>query len=215
MNVALPRLQNNLDATRNLVRLIKQDVTLNSVTIQCEDISHIKASSFTGSELKLEKITATEARLEKAGFTDVELLDCSLVATVFSGSSWRRVLFKNSRCSGIQLQTSTLRDVTFINCKLDLANFRFAKLTNVHFKECAIIDTDFYSAELNNVTFEKCDLDKAEFSGSKLKKVDLRSSDITNISGITSLAGSIIDPVQLIGLAPRLASELKITVKDD
>jgi len=57
-------------------------------------------------------------------------------------------------------------------------------------------------------------MNKTEFSGSKLKQTDFRTSDITNISSISSLAGATIDSVQLIALAPMLANELKIQVED-
>jgi uncharacterized protein YjbI with pentapeptide repeats len=76
-------------------------------------------------------------------------------------------------------------------------------------------EADFYAAELENVDFDSCSLDKTEFSSSKLKHVDLRSSAIATISGISSLAGAMIDSMQLELLAPLLANELKLVVKDD
>lgn len=123
-------------------------------------------------------------------------------------------MVKNSRCSGLQLQQSTLKDVTFTGSKLNLTNFRFSKLSNVLFEDCILDETDFYMAELKNVSFENCTIDKPEFSSTKFKNVDLRTSVLTNISGINSFSGVIIDSTQLISLAPELAHELNITVKD-
>lgn len=76
-------------------------------------------------------------------------------------------------------------------------------------------EDDFYSAELCKVAFLNCTMEKTEFSGSKLKQVDLRTSHIAGISGISGLAGATIDSTQLVALAPILAAELKIEIKDE
>jgi uncharacterized protein YjbI with pentapeptide repeats len=215
MSATLPSLSKNLDILTNLRALIGKDEALSAVIIRNESISGLRVRAFGANELRLEKVNASEAILERTGFSDVELLNCDMIATKLPESSWRRVLIDSSRCSGVQLQTSILKDVTFINCKLNFANFRFSKLKKVSFKDCVLDEADFYSAELESVDFENCSLDKTEFSNAKLKHVDLRSSEITGVSGISSLAGAIIDSMQLVRLAPLLASECKIIVKDD
>lgn len=214
MIATLPQLPANLEELKNLKQLIMRDETLMSAVLCNEDIGQINAKSFSASEVKLEKLTATSAILERTSFSDIEVANSDLIAVKFSGASWRRVRLQGSRCSGIQLQNSILTDITFADCKLDLANFRFSKLTNIHFKDCVLDEADFYSAELHKVTFQNCSMNKTEFSGSKLKTVDLRSSDILNISGVASLAGSTIDSMQLMAIAPILANELRISVKD-
>ncbi len=215
MKITAPQLSNDLPVLSNLKQLIKRDETLSSAIISDEDISQLTVKSFAATELRLQKVNVTQARLERTSFSDVEFVNCALIASEFPDSSWRRVAVKGSRCSGLQLQTSTLKDVTFNDCKLNLANFRFSKLTNVCFKDCILDQADFYQSELKNVAFLNCVLDKAEFSASKLKQVDFRSSEITGILGIKSLAGAIIDSAQLMALAPILANELMIEVKDD
>jgi uncharacterized protein YjbI with pentapeptide repeats len=215
MKIALPQISDNLETLQNLRRLILRDETLTTAHIQNEDLSQFKSKSFAANELRLEKVLFGEARLEKTSFSDAEFINCDLTATVFSEASWRRTAVKNCRGSGLQLQVSTLKDVTFTGCKLDLANFRFAKLTNVLFEDCVLDEADFYNAHLKNVWFQGCILHKTEFSGAKLDKVDLRTSDITTISGISTLAGATIDSTQLIALAPLLAHELKIIVDDN
>jgi uncharacterized protein YjbI with pentapeptide repeats len=215
MNVALPSLPKNLDTLKNLRSLIGKDEALSAAIIRNENINGLRMRAFSANELRLEKIDASQATLEKTDFSDVELFNCDLIATKMPESSWRRVLIDSSRCSGIQLQASMLKDVTFINCKLNVANFRFSKLKHISFRGCTLDEADFYAAELESVDFENCNLDKTEFSNSKLKHVDLRSSEIAGISGIASLAGAIIDSMQLVSLAPLLASEFRIIVKDD
>jgi len=214
MNIAAARLPKDLPVLEHLRQLIDSDETLLTAVVRNEDISQLVAKSFSAAELRLEKVDATQAKLEKTGFSDVELVNCDLIATAFPEASWHRVVVKNSRCSGLQLQNGTLKDITFSGCKLNLANFRFSKLTNVCFDDCVLDEADFYAAELQNVVFLNCLLNKTEFSGSKLKRVDFRSSDILTILGLSSLAGAIIDSTQLVTLAPLLASVLKIEVKD-
>jgi uncharacterized protein YjbI with pentapeptide repeats len=120
----------------------------------------------------------------------------------------------DSRCSGAQFQMCSIQDVVFKGCKLDLVNFRFAKLKNVIFRDCLVSDTDFYNAELTNVRFDKCNIEKIELSGTKNKNLDLRSSQLGSIHGSGSLKGAIIDQMQLMQLAPYLAQEIGLTIKD-
>jgi uncharacterized protein YjbI with pentapeptide repeats len=214
MTIAAARLPKDLPVVEHLKQLIMSDETLLTATIRNEDISQLIAKSFSAAELRLEKVNATQAKLEKTSFSDVELVNCDLIATGFPEASWRRVVIKNSRCSGLQLQTGTLKDITFSGCKLNLANFRFSKLSNVCFQDCVLDEADFYAAQLQNVAFVNCNLNKTEFSGAKLRRVDFRTSDILAVLGIGSLAGAIIDSAQLIALAPLLASVLKIEVRD-
>jgi uncharacterized protein YjbI with pentapeptide repeats len=214
MNIVLPTIGHNLDLLEGLRKLIESDTVLSAASLHSEDISGLHVRNFSANEVRFEKVTFTEARLDKTGFSDIELLNCDLIASAMPEASWRRVLVQDSRCSGMQLQTSALRDITFSNCKLDVANFRFSKFKNVRFKDCILDEADFYAAELENVDFQNCRMDMASFSGAKLKGVDFRSSDITGIVGINGLAGGIIDSMQLITLAPLLAATLKIVVAD-
>lgn len=214
MNIAAARIPKDLPVLEHLRKLILGDETLSAAVIRNDDISHLIAKSFSASEIRLEKVNATQAKLEKTSFSDVVLVNCDLIATALPEASWCRVAIKNSRCSGLQLQPSTLKDVTFTGCKLNLANFRLSKLTNICFADCVLDEADFYAAELQNVVFMNCTLDKTEFSSAKLRRVDFRTSDIIGVKGIGSLAGAIIDSAQLVTLAPLLASVLKIEVRD-
>jgi uncharacterized protein YjbI with pentapeptide repeats len=214
MRIDLPQLSVSLSIQINLDKLILQDKTLTSAQIKNEDITNINVRSFAANESRLENIIANKVKLENTNFTDVLIIDSELTAAAMSDASWRRVQIKTSRCGGLQLQASDLKDVTFTGCKLNLVNFRQSKLTNVAFEDCILDEADFNAAELKNVYFHKCLLDKAEFSNSKLSKVDFRTSDINRVLGISSFAGAIIDSLQLTSIAPVLASELNIDVRD-
>jgi len=213
--IATPQLPNQLTTISNPIQAIKSDESLYEILIIDADLSSQSVKALDISDSKLEKIVASEANLERLAFRDVVLLHSDFTATNCAEASWQRVLLENMRCSGLKLQTSTLKDVTFRDCKLDLANFRFSKLKNVCFIDCILNEADFYASKLDNVQFQSCSLDKTEFSSAKLKQVDLRTSEISNISGISSLTGATIDSTQLIAIAPILANEAQIKVIDD
>ena len=115
--------------------------------------------------------------------------------------------------AGVDFSRSTLHDVVFEDCKLDMANFRFTKLKRVRFVNCMMNETDFQVAELSEVDFESCHLEKVEFAQCKIKQVDVRTSQLYDIRSWQSLKGLIIDPTQLVMIAPELANELGIVVK--
>jgi uncharacterized protein YjbI with pentapeptide repeats len=215
MKIALPQLPRELELLRGLPKLIEDDETVTAATFHAEDITGLIARSFTASETRFERLQATQSQLVRTSFSDVELASCELIATAFPESSWRRGLVKESRCSGIQLQNSALKDITLTGCKLSMANFRFCDMFNVHFKDCALDEADFYGASLKHVWFQDCALGRTQFSTAKLSNADFRTSNITDVLGISSFSGAIIDSMQLIALAPVLANEFKITVKDD
>lgn len=209
-----PKIPPKLVRLDNLQAALRHDDSLSGFSVSNQAIAKAKTKALTITESKLEKITASEANFEKLGLSDVLFERCDLTATNCAESSWRRVYFKNMRCSGLKLQTSMLKDVLFEDCKLDLSNFRFTKMKNVLFIDCVLDEADFYSAELDNVQFQSCSLFKTEFSAAKCKSVDLRTSEIADVLGIEGLKGATIDGVQLISLAPLLASQLGLKIKN-
>ena len=116
--------------------------------------------------------------------------------------------------TGLDLSRSTLKDVTFEGCKLDMVNVRFAKLTRVQFIDCIMNEADFQAAELTDVAFQNSHLEKVEFGQCKLKSVDARSSQLFDIRGWQSLKGLTIDSAQLVSIAPQLAVELGLVIKE-
>jgi uncharacterized protein YjbI with pentapeptide repeats len=73
---------------------------------------------------------------------------------------------------------------------------------------------DFYHATLKNVTFVGCDIENVEFSGSILTHVDLTASRIVSLRGLRGLKGAWISAEQLVQLAPALAQEIGVIIKD-
>ena len=93
-------------------------------------------------------------------------------------------------------------------------NFRGGALTDVRFENCLLPDADFSGAILHRVSFGGCILTGADFTHATCTSVDLRGASLGIADGLGSLAGSTIDSVQLLALAPQLAQHLGITVAD-
>lgn len=185
-----------------------EDSSLDNLVI---DISH-RNFSITRSLINKSDFTASD--LEGLGLDNVIVKNCTITAGKFSEASWHTVLVSNSRCSGIQLDRSTLKNVTFRGCKLDIANLRYARLTNVLFDSCVIDEMDLYNAELKNVRFVNCEINNLELQNTKMKNVDLRESTLIRVKRVADLKGALITSEQLIFLSPQLAQQSGITVED-
>jgi len=116
------------------------------------------------------------------------------------------------RMTGVTLAEIDAEDVAFHGCRLDLASFRAGRIGRVAFEDCVLDEADFYGATLRHVRFTQSRLHRIELEQAQLSSVDLRTSDVEDPRG--ELRGSIIDSVQLAGLAPLLAARLGIKVDD-
>ena len=75
-------------------------------------------------------------------------------------------------------------------------------------------DVDFGGATIKRARFPGCTLTGADFSRAALDKVDLRGADLDITAGYESLRGAIISTAQLLSMAPSLARQIGIVVRD-
>ena len=214
MKLARPDVPNDLQPVTDLAALLRKDEVLSGLSIQDVDVAELRAKGMVLHESSLVKCNFAQASLEKAQLRDCVMEACDLTATVLADSSWHALEVNGSRCSGLQLQNSLLKNVRFRDCKLDLANFRFARLEHVVFENCMIKDLDLYNAQAKHVAFIGCDIEDVEFSGAQLHDVDLTESALLSIKGLHGLKGASISQEQLVRLAPYMATELGLVVKD-
>lgn len=214
MKIAKPQLVKELSEEGQVRKRAEQDEELSELSATEVDLSAIEVKSLEIREVRLNKVDLSSAKISKLSIRDSILDNCVGVAVNAEDSSWHRVEWQGGRADGLTATNSHFESVVFSDCKLDLSNFRFAKLKNVLFEDCSLQGADFYEAVLHSVSFEKCVMGDVQFSGVKCRNVDLRTSDITLIKGIDSLRGAIIDQTQLVSLAPMLAHQLGIEVKD-
>lgn len=123
--------------------------------------------------------------------------------------------FRNTRASGVQMYESKQKYVTYNDCKLDLANFSGSQLKKVRFENCLLYNVDFTNVLFDGVTFMGCELEKTNFSNARVKGLDLRSSRLSEVIGSASLKGALVTYDQLLELAPSLAQDIGLVIKDD
>lgn len=215
MKIISPSVPDELTSVEKEVsHLLYADETVRELHFTHGEASGLRAKALTLNESLIETTDLSQSTIESFSTRDCLFRDCDLTACSFASSGWHAVEVAGSRCSGIQLQSSTLKNVRFKGCKLDMANFRFAQLTNVIFEDCIITEMDFYNAKLKDVVFSGCDIEDVEFSGATLKNVDLTESYIVSLKGVQSLKGASLTHPQLISLAPYFADALGITIKN-
>jgi uncharacterized protein YjbI with pentapeptide repeats len=190
------------------------EASLDHISLKDTDASGLHARNLSLDESLLDKVSLSEARLDKLSISDSLLRHCDLAAASCGESSLIRIHIIGGRMTGTDFSRSTLKDVTFEDCKLDMANFRFAKFKRVQFINCMMSETDFQGAELIEIAFQASHLERVMFDQCTIKSVDARTSQLFDIRGWQALRGLVVDSVQLTTIAPQLASELGLVIKD-
>ena len=165
-------------------------------------------------ECAFSDVTLDDVALRKARLSDLWLRDVRLLSADLAGSSWLDSTFIACSGAGIQAFDGSFQRVVFSECKLDSWNFRGATLRGVTFDRCLLRDTDFGGANLKQVKFPGCTLTRTDFSRVTLDTVDLRGAELDITAGYESLRGAIMNTAQLMSIAPVLARQIGIVVKD-
>lgn len=211
MKVALPRLSPELIEAK--LNDLEEDNELVDASVIDQDGTGLVVLGLQLESVVFDKVILTAAHFERVNARDIVLKYSETSSSSFSNGAINRATFDNCRMTGVDFNKTTLHDVTFRNCKLDMANFRFADLRRVQFIECSFVESDFLGALVHDTTFESCTLERTVFTQIKCKLLDLRTSDLYEIVGWSSLRGAVIDGVQLASAAPYLAQELGISVR--
>ena len=180
-----------------------------------EEASNTNVAALELSGVMIERVNFMGAQFGRINAHDVLITQSDFSSASLADGSCNRIRFTNCRLTGLDVSKTALHDVVFQGCKLNLANFRFADLRRVQFVDCTFEETDFLGAALHDVSFQSCTLDRTVFNQIKAKKLDLRTSQLYEISGWQFLRGATIDNVQLSAVAPYLAHELGLIVRDD
>ncbi len=213
MKLLHPDIPTDLSDVEDVTPLLYTDDKLRGLHIENAAIVNLRLKAMAIEESLIQKTDFSQTHIEKFETKDSRFKDCDMTATSFANSSWHVVEVIGTRCSGIQLQTSKLKNVLFKGCKLELVNFRFSTLENVIFEDCMINDLDFYNATLKNVTFSGSSIEDISFAGAHLKNVDLSDAQIMSVKNTTGLKGATINYEQLMFLAPYFAQEMGLIIK--
>jgi uncharacterized protein YjbI with pentapeptide repeats len=174
-------------------------------------------AALEGSELEGARLVSAD--LSGRRIDDLRLTDCVLGGPNLSnlrgrGATLRRVLVRNGRLTGLELNEADLTDVTFADCLIDLASFAGSTLTAVTFDGCILRQTDFLEAKLDSVRFHDCDLGEADLRGARLHRCELRRTRLIGLQGIESLRGAAMEWPDIVEMAGVWAAALGIRVLD-
>lgn len=166
----------------------------------------------------------TQSRIHDCDLDAVDLRDGLIAECVFdlinagtlntAGANWRDVRLQQVRIGSLQAFDATLTRVIARNARLDFVNLRAAKLHDVRFEKCTISDLDLGSATARRVSFADCRIDRVDCFHADLEHVDFSESHIETFDDIGHLRGAVINPAQVVALAPAMASHLGLTVRD-
>ncbi len=153
--------------------------------------------------------------LRAAVFNEVWLHGSRFVGAGLADSDWQDCAAESCVLAGTQAYGARLRRVVFRRCKFDSVNLREAALREVRFEDCVLRDVDLSGARLTEVSFPGCALERLRLTGARLSRVDLRRTDPLDLAdGWAALRGATISTGQLLDMAPALARELGVTVRD-
>ncbi len=178
------------------------------------DWSEVRAAGGVIKRSRLEGVRFSGARMRSLRLVDCIIADCDLSNADLGAAELNRVVFERCRMTGLGAGGVQAESVALRECSLELANFRGAQLRGVAFDDCELDDADFAAAVLREVRFEHSRLRRVLIDGLRLTRVDFRGSVLEPDGDVAALRGAIIDSLQLVELAPLLASGLGLTVRD-
>lgn len=128
---------------------------------------------------------------------------------------WRDLRFDGARLGSIEAYEASWHAVHFVGCKLSFMNLRGAELLDVAFTDCIIEELDLVGTTARRVAFYDSRVSRLNLQHARLEHVDLRGADFEEITWLDGLRGTTISPLQLELLAPLLAHEMGITIREN
>jgi len=188
------------------------DFSVTGLELAAADLTAADTSYAEISASRFSEVLLSGSSWRRASLADTELGGCDLANAHFVDSGWQRVTIRRSRLTGLQLAGCSLRNVKISDCGVNLINLRSAELQRVEFVGCSLVGSDWGAARLTDVGFTDCDLTEAAFSNARMARVRFVRCRLVRLSGVTGLAGSVIDRGDLLELAETLAASVGITV---
>lgn len=159
----------------------------------------------------LEFSAVTNTNLSGTVFSALEIADVTVDRSVLSNGRWeqttaRRVEITDSQLVGWQAQFSMAADVYIADCRADFAGISIGTTKGaVVFERCRFMNASFLG-DLSKAVFIDCAFPGADFARvSKAQGCDMRRSDLSGVTGLMSLKGSLITADQAVQIAGELA----------
>lgn len=176
------------------------------------DLSGVDAAGAYVERCRFDACQLDDLELHGASLDEFRLDGCTAASLGAGDGVWRDVELVGCRVGVLSLDGAHLDRVVFDGGKVDLLNLRGATVRDVVLRDVHVGELDLGLATLRSVALEGCTVGSLVLDGTGYRDVDLRRSAIVEVSGVRSLAGTVITPTQLVELAPQLAAELGVAV---
>jgi uncharacterized protein YjbI with pentapeptide repeats len=164
---------------------------------------------------RLDRCGLDGVSLRRARISECRLDELQAASIDAADSIWRDALVTVRRLGALLAPGATWSSVRVRGGRLDLVDLSGAKLAGVAFEGCAIGELDLGTAEGRGVAFEDCEIELLDVAGARLADADLTGATIGAVRGVEGLRGATITPAQLVDLAPQLAAQMGLRVRDD
>lgn len=179
------------------------------------DLTGQDASDARFLECRLLRCSLDGASLRRARVVGSLLADANATSLDLSDSTWRDAEISGGRLGAVSLAGASLTGVRVHGGRFGFMNLSGAHLEDVAFEGCEIGSLGARAALLRRVTFVDCTVDELDIAGATLTEVDLSGARLRSLIGIESLRGAIIGASQLHDLAPLLAEQLGLQIRDE
>ena len=203
------------DFTRFEGDLLEPHRDYDAIAFVDDDFTGQDANDARFLECRLQRCCLDALSMRRARIVETLLADVHGASVDLADSVWRDSGISGSRLGAVSLAGATWTGVHVRGSKLGFVNLSGARIEDVVFEGCEIGGLDVRSAELRSVAFVDCTLDELTVAGATLSKVDLSGARLRSLIGVESLRGAIVSQAQLHDLAPLLAAELGLEVRDD
>jgi uncharacterized protein YjbI with pentapeptide repeats len=162
----------------------------------------------------LDVVDLAETRREPLTLVDSVLRRCDLSAAVWQDVTLRQVELLDCRALGLRLSVELAQDVYVEGGRFDSATLRISRVRGlVVFDGCTFAEA-MVGGDLSSVVFTRCTFEGAEFAATAADGCDLRGSALAGARGLATLRGARLTADQTLTIAPRLATELGLTVEE-
>jgi uncharacterized protein YjbI with pentapeptide repeats len=157
--------------------------------------------------------------LGEASFRRTRLNNCLIeesgaTTADFGDTGWRDVVVSGGRFGALRAPASTWTDVRVRSAKLDFVDLTATRLESVAFEGCVIGALDLGDTRATGLTFGGCRIDEINLDGARLERADLTGAQLGIVRGVRGLRGGRVTLGQLMDLAPLLAADIGIEVRD-
>jgi uncharacterized protein YjbI with pentapeptide repeats len=121
----------------------------------------ISQSSFKGANLMKSALGAV-FNAKRNTYSEVDFSEADLRETVYRAAAFEKCVFRGTKLSGIDFQTSTFKDCIFVGELRDVLFYKRGFDGN-DFPENEMVNVDFSQAALHDVSFRGLSLDRVKF----------------------------------------------------